>query len=78
MSVEGKTFQTSSFFPVDTVDCSVRCLHIFQSSIILLCILQIGLLFPVPEDCTKSEMSALLNIFCAIALHRVSYSCLEP
>lgn len=45
MSVAGKTFQTSSFFPVDTVDCSVRCLHIFQSNIILLCILQIGLLF---------------------------------
>lgn len=45
MSVAGKTFQTSAFYPVDTVDCSVKGLHIFQSSIILLCISQIGLLF---------------------------------
>ena len=46
MSVAGKTFQTASFPPpLDTVDCSVRCLHIFQSNIIVLYILQISLLF---------------------------------
>lgn len=32
----------------------------------------------VPEECIKSEMSALLKIFYTTALHCVSYSPLEP
>lgn len=75
MSVAGETFQYHLLPPVETLDCRGRCLLIFQSSIILLCVTDRP---AVPEECTKSETSALLKILCTAALHCVSCSSLEP
>lgn len=76
MSVAGETFQTSSFSPsrYSRSQCKVFA-HFpkqYQSAVYLTD------RPAVSEESAKSEMSALLKIFCTTALHCDSHPSLDP